>query len=72
MSAIESRKSLEFHKDQIKSVRVDAIGGQTAQTVCFLISAEASYITGQAILVDGGLVGSIQAHIPGRPVSKLG
>ena len=43
-----------------------------ARTVCFLVSDEASYITGQAIVVDGGVVGSIQAHIPGRPTSKLG
>ena len=43
-----------------------------AQAVCFLVSEEASYITGQAILVDGGLVGSIQAHMPGRPASRLG
>jgi len=36
----------------------------------FLISPEAGYLTGQNIVVDGGRLGSIQAHIAGRP--KLG
>lgn len=35
----------------------------------FLISADAGYLTGQNILVDGGLIGSIQANIAGRPKS---
>jgi glucose 1-dehydrogenase len=35
----------------------------------FLISADATYITGQNVLVDGGLIGSIQKHIAGRPKS---
>jgi glucose 1-dehydrogenase len=35
----------------------------------FLLSADAGYITGQNILVDGGLLGSIQTHIAGRPKS---
>jgi NAD(P)-dependent dehydrogenase (short-subunit alcohol dehydrogenase family) len=40
-----------------------------AGLVEFLISDDATYITGQNILVDGGLLGSIQKHIAGRPKS---
>jgi glucose 1-dehydrogenase len=40
-----------------------------AGLVEFLISADAGYLTGQNILVDGGLLGSIQAHLAGRPRS---
>jgi glucose 1-dehydrogenase len=40
-----------------------------AGVVAFLVSDDASYITGQAILADGGLLGGIQAHIRGRSSS---
>lgn len=40
-----------------------------AGVVEFLISSDAGYLTGQNILVDGGLLGSIQSHIAGRPKS---
>lgn len=43
---------------------------EIANVVAFLVSEEASYITGQALLADGGLLGSIQTHIKGRPVSN--
>ena len=36
-----------------------------ANVVGFLVSAEANYITGQSLLVDGGLVQSILNHVPG-------
>lgn len=40
-----------------------------AGVAAFLISPDAGYITGQNILADGGLLGSIQANIAGRPKS---
>lgn len=40
-----------------------------AGLVEFLTSEDAGYLTGQNIVVDGGLLGSIQAHIAGRPKS---
>jgi glucose 1-dehydrogenase len=40
-----------------------------AGLVEFLISADATYLTGQNIVVDGGLLGSIQTHLAGRPKS---
>jgi glucose 1-dehydrogenase len=36
-----------------------------ANAVAFLVGPEASYITGQSLLVDGGLVQSILNHAPG-------
>ncbi|MFA5538273.1 MAG: SDR family oxidoreductase [Gemmobacter sp.] len=40
-----------------------------AGLVEFMISQDAGYITGQNILADGGLIGSIHARIAGRPQS---
>lgn len=40
-----------------------------AGLVEFMISPDAGYITGQNVLADGGLIGSIHAQIAGRPQS---
>jgi len=40
-----------------------------AGLVDFMLSPDAGYITGQNVLADGGLMGSIHAHIAGRPRS---
>lgn len=40
-----------------------------AGLVEFMLSPDAGYITGQNVLADGGLIGSVQAQIAGRPRS---
>jgi len=52
--------------------RVAEADADMAGIVAFLLSREAGYITGQNILVDGGLLDSIQTHIVGRPRSGSG
>jgi glucose 1-dehydrogenase len=40
-----------------------------AGVVQFLLSADAAYMSGQNLIVDGALLGSIQRHLAGRPIS---
>ena len=49
--------------------RIGDPGADIAGLVAFLLSADAGYVTGQNIVADGGLLGSIQAHLAGRPKS---
>ncbi len=49
--------------------RIGDPGRDIAGLIEFLISADATYMTGQNLLVDGGLIGSIHSHIAGRPKS---
>ncbi|MHA1569589.1 MAG: SDR family NAD(P)-dependent oxidoreductase [Alphaproteobacteria bacterium] len=39
----------------------------TAGAVAWLLGADSSYVTGQNIIVDGGYLGSVQAHVSSRP-----
>ena len=42
-----------------------------ARVICFLLSPDAEYVTGQNILTDGGFVDSLYGHIPGRPTREV-
>ncbi len=42
-----------------------------ARVICFLLSPDAEYVTGQNILTDGGFVDSLYSHIPGRPTREV-
>lgn len=45
--------------------------GDVARVIAFLVEPEASYLTGQNIVVDGGFASSILGHIPGLPRSAV-
>ncbi len=49
--------------------RIGVPESDIAGIAAFLISEDAGYITGQNIIADGGLLGSIQSNIAGRPKS---
>ena len=46
--------------------------GDIADAIAFLLRPQASYITGQALVVDGGLARSILNHVPGVAATPKG
>jgi NAD(P)-dependent dehydrogenase (short-subunit alcohol dehydrogenase family) len=69
---IDAGMSAPFFKDE--AVREKRTGGvplgrlgtaaDVAQTVLYLGSEEATYITGQEIVIDGGVINSVLAQLP--------
>ena len=47
--------------------RIGEADADIAGTVAFLLGPDATYLTGHNLLVDGGLLDSVQTHLAGRP-----
>ena len=71
--AIYSQPALARGRAKLVPLGRVAKPGDIADAIAFLLGPQASYITGQALLVDGGLVHSVLNHVPGvaaTPKSK--
>ena len=63
-------EAIHQQRKSLISLKRIGTGEDIANIVSFLCSPKSAYITGQSILADGGLIGTIQKHIAGRPESK--
>lgn len=63
--AIYSKPALARGRARMVPLGRVAKPGDIADAIAFLLSPQASYITGQSLLVDGGLVRSVLNHVPG-------
>lgn len=61
--AMSARKAL------VPMHRIGEADADIAGTVAFLLGPDAAYMTGHNMLVDGGLLDSVQTHLAGRPRS---
>lgn len=59
--ALRSREAL------VPMHRIGEAGIDIAGTIAFLLGPDAAYMTGHNLLVDGGLLDSVQTHLAGRP-----
>jgi glucose 1-dehydrogenase len=67
--AIYSKPALARGRARLVPLGRVARPSDIADAIAFLLSPQASYITGQSLLVDGGLVQSILNHVPGVAAS---
>lgn len=57
------------YENRLRLIPLQRVGTpeDTADAVAWLLSADAASVTGQALVVDGGYLGSIQAHVTNNP-----
>jgi glucose 1-dehydrogenase len=70
--AIYSQSKLARGRARLVPLGRVAKPGDIADAVAFLLSPQASYITGQSLIVDGGLTRSILNHVPGIAATPKG
>ncbi|MGE0579829.1 SDR family NAD(P)-dependent oxidoreductase [Reyranella sp.] len=70
--AIYSQRSLARGRASLVPLGRIATPQDIAETIAFLLGPQASYITGQAIVVDGGLTRSILRNVPGVAATPSG
>jgi NAD(P)-dependent dehydrogenase (short-subunit alcohol dehydrogenase family) len=70
--AIYSQRSLARARAKLVPLGRIATPQDIAETIAFLLGPQASYITGQAIVVDGGLTRSILRNVPGVAATPAG
>jgi glucose 1-dehydrogenase len=70
--AIYSQPKLAKARAAIVPLGRIATPGDIADVIAFLLSPAASYITAQALVVDGGLTRSILNHAPGVAATPKG
>lgn len=71
-NAIYSQRKLARGRAKLVPLGRIATPDDIAEAIAFLLGPQASYITGQALLVDGGLVQSILNHVPGVAATPKG
>ncbi len=70
--AIYSKPALARARAKLVPLGRVAKPADIADAIAFLLSPQASYITGQSLLVDGGLTRSILNHVPGVAATPKG
>jgi glucose 1-dehydrogenase len=70
--AVYSQTKLAHDRRKMVPLGRIAKPGDIADTIAFLLSPQSSYITGQALLVDGGLTRSTLSRVPGVAATPKG
>lgn len=70
--AIYSQKKLARGRAKLVPLGRVAKPADVADAIAFLLGPHASYITGQALVIDGGLTRSILNHVPGIAATPKG
>ncbi len=70
--AVYSQTKLARDRREMVPLGRIAKPGDIADTIAFLLSPQSSYITGQALLVDGGLTRSTLSRVPGVAATPKG